>query len=105
MVWQLAVPGTQTVTVTNAPLTYPTGAPPEPRGPESTTMATTFAPSGGAMRLFPAFAPPLPSPQRAAAITDSTEARTLRTSVIESRLPERQRGPARGRKPAPGTHA
>jgi len=32
MAWQLAVPGTQTVTVTNAPLTYPTGAPPEPRG-------------------------------------------------------------------------
>src|ERR1700730_10999039 len=101
MAWQLAVPGTQTVTVTNAPLTYPTGDPAEPRGPESTTMATTFAPSGGAMRLFPAFALSLPPPQPAAAIMDSSEVRTLRTrgSVIESRLPERLRGPAWGHTP------
>src|ERR1700737_506775 len=106
MAWQLAVPGTHTVTVTNAPLTYPTGAPFAPGGPESTPMPTTFAPSGGVMRLFPAFAPSLPPPQ-AAAIKDSTAVRTLRTrgSVIESRLLERQRGPARGHKPAPGTHA
>src|SRR5439155_18356945 len=106
MAWQSAVPGTHTVTVTNAPLTYPTGAPFEPRGPESTTMATTFTPSGGAMRLFPAFAPSLPSPQPAAAIMQSTGLRTLRTrdSLIESRVPERQRGPARGHRPSPGTH-
>src|SRR6266850_7725852 len=107
MAWQLAVPGTQTVTMTNAPLTYPTGAPAEPRGPESSTMATTFAPSGGAMRLFPEFAPSLPPPQPAAAIVDSAEARTLRArrAVIESHPPECRRGPARGHRPAPGTHA
>src|SRR5882762_2736592 len=106
MAWQLAVPGMHTVTVTNAPLTYPTGAPFAPRGPESTTIGTTFAPSGGAMPLFPALAPSLP-PQPATAIMDSTAVRTRRSrgDVIESRLRQPQRGPAREHRPAPGTHA
>src|SRR3954470_4888611 len=83
MFWQLPVPGTQTVTVTNTPFTYPTGDPPEPVGPRSTTILATL-PAAEAMVFPPGSAlPPLPSlPQLAAANAETMQTRGLRTREL-----------------------
>src|SRR5882672_9521997 len=82
MSWQLLVPGTQTVTVANAPFTYPTGLPLAPVGPGSTNTATTLPPFGGVMPLFPGFPlPPVSFPQPAATRIVKAGMRNLRTAA------------------------
>ena len=66
MSWHVLVPGTQTVTVVNSPLTYPTGRPLAPRGPASTTTAATFVPFGEA--IPPPSVKGSPQPESAATI-------------------------------------
>src|SRR3954471_13840856 len=74
-----AVPGTQTVTVTKTPLTYPTGLPLEPFGPASTMIPTTFVPLGGTIVLFPGLVPSGLSEQPENATISEAERRNRRT--------------------------